>query len=186
MADFLKETPDATIHVSPEEYTAKEKEYILFYEAKKKYYLLARKPYSNDFTTEDSIKVDKMSVKDSAFVHYMNKTVPDSMMFTVQEKCTAFLGGGKIVNTKLAAMEKQREVSFLKPFTANGVAAKVKIDKSTTGVPYNGFSYYKIVYNGEFPESLLKAYDEMFDLNEKKPRAKFLKERQKQSPFMKQ
>jgi hypothetical protein len=28
-------------------------------------------------------------------------------------------------------------------------------------VPYNGFSFYKIVYKGEIPESLKKAYSQM-------------------------
>lgn len=39
MAEFLDKNQEASIQVTPMTYSDKEKEYILFYEAKKKYYL---------------------------------------------------------------------------------------------------------------------------------------------------
>ena len=42
MADFLVKNPDASITVYPKQYALKEKEYILFFEAKKKYYLITQ------------------------------------------------------------------------------------------------------------------------------------------------
>ena len=39
------------------------------------------------------------------------------------------------------------------------------------------FSFYKIEYKGEYPESLIKAYQELNELNDKAPREKFKKER---------
>jgi hypothetical protein len=44
-------------------------------------------------------------------------------------------------------------------------------------IPYNGFSFYKIVYQGEFPESLIKAYQKMNDLNDEELRNKYEMER---------
>jgi hypothetical protein len=46
-------------------------------------------------------------------------------------------------------------------------------------IPYNGFSFYKIEYHGEIPESLINAYQEMNDLNNEAPRKKYKQERRK-------
>jgi hypothetical protein len=35
MTDFLLKNPDASINISPQQYATKEKEYILFFEARK-------------------------------------------------------------------------------------------------------------------------------------------------------
>ena len=40
MGDFLVNNPNASIAVYPQQYEIKEKEHILFFEAKKKYFLL--------------------------------------------------------------------------------------------------------------------------------------------------
>jgi len=37
----------------------------------------------------------------------------------------------------------------------------VKIYPIENVVPYNGFSFYKIVYNGKLPKSVTKAYQQM-------------------------
>ena len=47
------------------------------------------------------------------------------------------------------------------------------MNKPETVIPYNGFSLYKIEYKGEIPKELKKAYDELDELNEEKPRSKF-------------
>jgi hypothetical protein len=44
-------------------------------------------------------------------------------------------------------------------------------------IPYNGFSFYKITYKGDVPESLTKAYRKMNELNDEAPRKIFKKER---------
>ncbi len=41
------------------------------------------------------------------------------------------------------------------------------------------FHIYKIDYKGEFPESLIKAYQKMNELNDEAPRKKFKQERKK-------
>ena len=43
MVDFLINNPDASIAVYPIQYAEKEKEYIEFFEAKKKYFLLSQR-----------------------------------------------------------------------------------------------------------------------------------------------
>jgi hypothetical protein len=177
MADFLVKNPDATIAVYPMEYTDKEKEQILFFEAKKKYFLLSGNKNA-PFLKEDSLEVDKKSVKESLFVHYLNKTVGNSLMFTIQEKCTKYIGTA-FINTRFKQLNKEREEAFMAVFKQKGVQDRVIIHTGENNIPYNGFSFYKIVYKGEIPESLAKAYQKMNELNEEAPRKQYKSDRKK-------
>jgi hypothetical protein len=176
MGDFLLKNPDASISVYPQYYALKEKENILFFETKKKYFLEINNRNSRSFSNEDSVKVDKMSIKDSLFILYLNKHIKDSLIFTVQGKCASIIDS-TFVNTKFDRLNKEREISFTQYFKKKAVVNRVKILKGEQVVPYNGFSFYKIVYNGEIPESLIKAYHQMNELNSEAPRKKFKQER---------
>ena len=160
MVDFLVKNPDATLAVYPNQYAEKEKEYISFFEAKKKYFLISRNINALFFSKDDSLKVDNMPVKDSLFVNYLNKQVHDSMLFTIQEKCNNFVGS-TIINAKFEQLNKKREDAFLLHFKKEAVENRVKIYTGENNIPYNGFSFYKIVYKGELPKSLIKAYKKM-------------------------
>jgi hypothetical protein len=178
MADFLKENPKEHITIHPQLYALKEKEYILLFESKKKYYLHANNKNAQSFNDEDEEIVDKMSIKDSLFIHYLNKQVSDQMIFTVQEKCAKLLGPS-IINEKLTELKKERLNIFMQYFKEKGVEKQIKIYDSQNVIPYNGFSFYKIAYNNEFPEYLIEAHQKMNELNNEEPRKKFKKEREK-------
>jgi|WetSurMetagenome_2_1015567.scaffolds.fasta_scaffold07157_3 hypothetical protein len=178
MAEFLVKHQDATIDVYPMQYSRKEKEYILFYEAKKKYYMRSSARGAAAFSEEDSLKVDRMSVKDSLFVRYITEHAHDSMLFTIQQKCANYLGSD-VVNRRYKQLNAEREATFMTGFKKEGVEARVHIHQDESTIPFNGFSYYKIAYKGEFPESLLKAYQKMNELNNEPPRKKFKKDRKK-------
>jgi hypothetical protein len=178
MADFLIKNPTAFIEVCPQQYVTKEKEYILFFEAKKKYFLLTNNKNAKYFTEADSEKVDKMSVKDSFFVLYLNKLTKGSMLNTIQEKC-ARLVSPAIINAKFEQLNRERANAFILSFKEKGVENQVKIYNMTNVIPYNGFSFYKILYKGEFPESIIKAYKQMNELNDESPRDKYKKDRKK-------
>jgi hypothetical protein len=180
MADFLVKNPEAFITVYPQQYSIKEKEYILFFEAKKKFFLVTNNKNAQSFNEEDSIKVDEMSVKDSLFVHYLNKQINDSLVFTIQEKCTRIIDSA-IINTKFEQLNKERENVFVSYFKKREVEKRVKISTGENVIPYNGFSFYKIEYKGDFPEYLIKAYQQMNELNNEAPRRKF---RQKRKSIM--
>jgi hypothetical protein len=85
----------------------------------------------------------------------------------------------QIVNAKLKELNNARRNVFLSYFKDKKVEKQVSILLSESVVPYNGFSFYKIEYKGEFPESLLKAYRRMNDLNNAEPRSRFKKDRKK-------
>lgn len=181
MVEFLNKNHDATIRVTPQYYDMKEKEYILFYEAKKKYFAALhnlpntlKKPLPVD--RDDSLMIDKMSVKNPMFVKYLNSHNKDSLLFTIQEKCSQLVDQN-VVEKKYQQLKKARAEKFLAHFKDKGLDKRVKIAKGENIVPYNGFSYYKIDYEGEFPEFLMKAYQKMNKLNNEPPRKKFKEER---------
>jgi hypothetical protein len=178
--EFLVKDKSVSINVTPYIYADKEKEDILFFEAKKKYYAESRKIKEENISREDSIAIDKMSIKDHAFVDYLNRWIGDTSLFTVQEKCKRFISES-IVDHSYNELAKNREARF-KSLFKDDVQSQIKMEASETGIPFNGFSYYKITYKGDFPESLLKAYSDINEMDNKRPRSKFKKERE-QAPM---
>ncbi len=170
MADFLNDNPEAVLTVNPMIYTEKEKEHILLYEARKKYFL--EKHNISKLNEEDSLELEKMSVKDSAFIRYLNAYVKDSSLFTIQQKCAVYLGK-KQIQEEYANLIQQREKAFLKYFKENGTDNQIKILSTDNTVPFNGFSYYKISYKGDIPDDLIKAYQKMEEFNEENPRKRY-------------
>jgi hypothetical protein len=175
---FLRENPNASISVTPVEFEDKEKEYILFYEAKKKFWLAFHESERAVFSKKDSAVVDKMSIKDSLFVRFINRQVKDTMLFTIQEKCIAYIGksairdtgnylaeGRKKVDFQFSRLVKEREKVVRSFFNEASVANRLKFLKEENGVPYNGFSFYKVEYKGDLPKNLKKAYMQMNTLN---------------------
>jgi hypothetical protein len=175
---FLKDNQDASIYVYPNEYEEKEKESIRFFEAKKKYFLLSRNINDRFLSVTDSLIVDKMSVKDSVFVIYLNKHLNDTMLFTIQEKCNNYIGSA-IINAKLKQLNKEREESFMSHFKQKTIANRVIFSAGENIIPFNGFSFYKISYHGEFPADLIKAHRKMKELDNEVPREKYKKERKR-------
>ncbi|HEY3369577.1 MAG TPA: DUF748 domain-containing protein [Prolixibacteraceae bacterium] len=181
MVEFLDKNPEAIITVTPQYYEEKEKEYILYYEAKKKFYAAQNKltPLAENqikVSKEDSLKIDKMSIKDSSFVKYLQSRVKDTLLFTIQEKCAQIVDPS-VVEAKFKQLKKAREEQFLAYFKKKNLDNRVKFSQGKSVIPYNGFSYYQIDYEGDFPESLRKAYDKMNKLNNEPPRKKFREER---------
>ena len=179
VVSFLKSDADAIISVYPIIYTEKEKDYILFYEAKKKYYMAVNKISHSDYSEKDSSRVNKMSVKDKDFVAFIKKNEPDKMMYTMQQRCKAYVGEA-LINMRFNKLCKERQKKFMSFFTDKDVANQVKIKPIENAVPYNGFSYYKIAYKGDdVPEMLTKAYNRLNNLNDVAPRKEYQKARRK-------
>ncbi|MDQ3190867.1 MAG: DUF748 domain-containing protein [Bacteroidota bacterium] len=166
LVKFLVKNPGETITVHPQDFKQKEKEYILFFEAKKKYFLSKNIKKADSFSENDSLKVDKSSIKDSLFVNYLNSQLKDSLLFTVQDKCAKLIGWD-VVNTKYEQLIKKRQEAFLYFFKEKEVEKQLKFSEAKNTFPYNGFSFYKIEYKTEFPESLINAYQKMNEINVK-------------------
>ncbi|MCX6268325.1 MAG: DUF748 domain-containing protein [Bacteroidetes bacterium] len=181
LAGFLRKNPNVSITVYPIAYADKEKEYILFFEAKKKYYLMINHKNARSFSTGDSERVDKMSVKDAMFVHYLNKLSADTMLHKIQDKCGNYIGS-VLVSARFEQLSKERERAFMFQFRENDVEGQVKILKAENKTPYNGFSFFKITYNGPPPANVIKAHLKMNELNNKGPRKKYNGKRKKYQP----
>lgn len=181
MASFLKDNPQTQITIFPQLYTLKEKEYVVFYEAKKRYFVESRRVLEDYFLEEDSLDVEAFSVKDSMFQTYLNKKTHDPLLFTLQDKCLKLIGTDA-VNKRLSDINKTRATLFMSYFQGEKVATQVRMQPSKQVVPYNGFSFYKISYKNEFPEYVLKAYRRMNELNQESPRKKLRKLRKKNTP----
>jgi len=178
ISGFLQKNPEATIEVYPKIYAAKEREYLLFFEAKKKFFLETNRRKADTFSEKDSVQIEKLSVNDEKFVRYLNEQTNDSMLFTIQDKCSKLIGIS-LINHKYNHLSVERKEAFLLPFREQNTESQIKILESESTIPYNGFSYYKISYKGEFPESLKKAYNKLNRLNDEIPRKQFKKERKK-------
>ena len=159
-------------------YTEKEKEYILFFEAKKQYYMANKNLTTKLLCEDDTITIDKMSNKDSLFVKYLNTKLGNKLTFTVQDKCLNLLGNNYI-NKKFDELNASRRDIFKAFFKEIDGNKRVKIKPIKNNIPFNGFSYYKIDYKGEIPKSLKKAYQRINEFNNEPPRNKFKKIRAK-------
>jgi hypothetical protein len=163
ISDFLLKKPDAELIIHPNQYAGKEKEYLLFYEAKKRFYKAVNKKETLD--ADDEVKIDHMSVKDSSFVRYLNHHLKDSLIFTIQEKCYNIIDTSRI-NDLFSKLMTDRKKNLMAIFEDKKVDKRVSFSKDKIVTPYN-----------EFPESLMKAYQELNELNNEAPRKKFRKER---------
>ncbi|MFT3936167.1 MAG: DUF748 domain-containing protein [Chitinophagaceae bacterium] len=174
-ASFLASNPQASLVVQPFAYTMREKEYITFFEAKKKYFKEINHVNERDFSSDDSVAVARMAIRDSSFMRYLNARVKDKLLFTLQEKCTKLVGAG-IIDAGLKRLYKNRLSVFMDYFKQEQVAGRVHVQNSKTTIPFDGFSYYELHYKGDIPPELQKAYDKMSQLNEEAPRKKYRKE----------
>lgn len=169
IAGFLKDNKDANLKVHQIYHEAKEKESILLFEAKKKYFLENKGNNEGTLSKDDSIKVEKMPAKDSALLNYLNKTLKKPLPLTVQERYYKYVGR-EVVSRKFELMAEKRREVFMKFFRDNGTDNRIEFLKIENQVPYNWFSYFKIDYKGEMPESLKEAFNKLYEINSEPPR----------------
>ena len=172
ISNFLKNNPESSLLVQPMMYADKEKESILFFEAKKKYYLSYKEKNKKQMTEDDSLAIEKMSSKDSSFVKYLDKHITDTLLFTVQEKCYRLVGLD-LVNNEFNKLMRRRTKALRDYFKEEETSKQIKIMDNKNTIPFNGFSYFKISYKGDLPKSLLEAYQELNEFNEQAPRNRY-------------
>ncbi|MDD2563910.1 MAG: hypothetical protein PHU27_06820 [Salinivirgaceae bacterium] len=156
IATHLLKNPNTSIEIFPTLYTEKEKEYMGVFEAKKKFFLHSKSKDLQLFSFNDSINVAQMSMRDSMFLEYLNEQMKDVSMVTIQEKCNSLVGQINI-DLKLQQLCEKRENDVLLHFKKKGVANRVQIHPVKNTIPFNGFSFYEIRYNGKMPKSLVDA-----------------------------
>lgn len=179
LAAFLKGDSTASLSVYPITFADREREHILFFETKKKYFQLVSLQNENSFSDKDSLMIEKMSIKDKSLVQYLSKNLSDTVMFTLQEKCLNFVGT-KVVQEKFQQLLADRERVFLSYFKSNGTDNQLQIHANSNEIPYNGFSNFRFEYKNGIPESLEEAYSKMNGINKKRSRKKYNAQREDQ------
>jgi hypothetical protein len=170
VARFLKNNPEARIVVQPVFYEEKEKETILIFEARKRYFLQSSDKQANTLTRPDSIKVEKIPVRDTEFMQFLNNSVKGHELLTIQEKCYRLLGR-EPVNQKYAILVEERKKAFMEYF--EDLEDRVEILDIINTQPYNWLSYYDINYKGDIPESLSEAFNKLYEFNTQPPRDEY-------------
>jgi len=176
LSEFLLENPTAVADIDQSVYSEKEKEYLVLYEAKKRYYLAKYKKQAALLTRNEENEIENMSIKDSLFIRYLNANTKQELLFTVQDKCYALIGEAE-VEKQFRQLLKDRETAFMSYFKNKRFSGRIKIKPMEDKIPYNGFSSYRINYKENLPKELKEAMAEMDDLNSKNPRKKFKKKR---------
>jgi len=172
MVSFLKKNPEARIRISPIYHSSREKEFILLYEAKKRYLISKGELSKSVFSEADSIRVVRMSIKDEGFVKYLNKHSNDPNLFATQRKANSVVSRAE-VDRAFNDLNARRQVVFLAPFENHKVADRISFAKAKSIVPFSGFSHYDIFYEGEFPDYLREAFEQMNVMDSENPREKY-------------
>jgi hypothetical protein len=173
IADFLKDNPEASLVVQPIMHAEKEKENLLLFEAKKKYFIESGKIEGPKLKDKDSMEVDNMSIREKEFIRYLDKAIKDPGLLTLQEKCARFIGWD-LVNKRYEELVEMRRTAFLDFFKDNDTDKRIEILDVKNQVPVNWFSYYKIDYKGDIPEELEEAFNKLFEFNTEPPRREYL------------
>src|SRR6185295_7492651 len=140
--------------ISPKYFEDLEKEAILLFEAKKKYYVSVHNLKLAGISEEYSIAIDRMSIKDSSFVHYLDRNAnPSGMEYTVQGKCRNLIGQDK-VNREYNEMLVARKKQVMDYFADKKVTDRVTFQHGVSTIPPSGFSHYIFTYTGEWPEEV--------------------------------
>lgn len=180
-ADHLNEhlikNPAVTINIAASPYSAKEKENIASFEARKLFYLSLNAEIKT-LSNSDTLAILQIPVKDKQFIRFLNRHKGNKELYTVQDKCLSLVGKQK-TDQLYERLNSQRKEEFLSCFKISGVNKRIRFSSSQDKIPYNGLSYYRIRYNGAWPDELINSYNRMNDLDKKTPRNKFRLQRKK-------
>ena len=137
---YLILNPHSHLTISPNYFESDEKETILLFEAKKNYYASGHHLNGGKLSEDDSAAISSMSIKDDAFVQYLNEEAdPNGTEFSVFGKCRMLIGQG-YVNEKYNKMIALRKKGILAFFSNEQQSDRVTYKHAVSVVPPSGFS----------------------------------------------
>jgi hypothetical protein len=146
--------PQSNLTIKPEYFEDKEKEMIVLFEAKKKYFAAERHFKISELSEEDSIEISKFSVKDSLFVRYLDRVAnKDGLVFANELKCWILVGESK-VNKEYEELVATRKKQIMDYFADKNTSERITFEKAVSTIPPSGFSHCIFRYRGEEPEVL--------------------------------
>jgi len=143
---YLMFHPDERIVIVPCYYEEREKEALLFFEAKKKFYTVINHKSDSQLTARDSNEIALMSVKNPAFVHYLNRQENSVSAYTSQEKCLRLIGQAS-VNKEYMKLNNDRMLYLLAYFDNRHKPGLLTFGKPIPEIPASGFSHYRLFYS---------------------------------------
>jgi len=142
---------NAIVYIKPESFEDKEKEMIMLFEAKKKYFLAINHRKGDTVSEDDSLLISKMSMKDQSFITYLNKATQAAKNdFATELKCKRLVGEKRIdelYHRLLFARKKQIENYF----TDKNIVDRVKFTQTKSVIPTSGYSNVRFYYKGDKP-----------------------------------
>ncbi|MBA3647948.1 MAG: DUF748 domain-containing protein [Chitinophagales bacterium] len=148
--------PNSHLTISPKYFEEKEKEAMLFFESKKKFYAAQNNIKQAALSIDDSVAITKLSIKDSSFVRYLDRLTNHSgLEFTVQGKCMKLIGAG-VVNKKYAAILVNRKKTIMDFFDNKKTSDRITFNHGIITIPPSGFTNYIFQYKGDEPEAIKK------------------------------
>jgi len=146
ISHFLKSNPQVHLTITPYFYEDQEKEIIVLYEAKKKYYGSSHQLNATKLSEDDSMAITNMSIKDSAFVNYLNHHADTiGIEFSVLGKCMKLIGQSK-VDEKYNEMVASRKKNVMAFFADAKQANRVTYKHEVSIIPRSGFSHDNFQY----------------------------------------
>lgn len=146
--------PNSNLTIKPKYFEDKEKEMIVLFEAKKKYFAAERHFKISELSEEDSIEISKFSVKDSLFVRYLDRVAnKGGLVFANELKCWILVGQSK-VNKEYEELVAMRKKQIMDYFADKKTGDRITFEKAVSTIPPSGFSHCIFRYTGEEPEEL--------------------------------
>jgi hypothetical protein len=137
--------PSTSVSIVPRYYEIKEKETLLLFEAKRRFYISQTHINKKLLAEEDSTSIDRLSIKDPVFTKWLNNQTNVPMVFTVQGKCLHLIGAAKLdeLYKKLIERRKNGILEFLGYLKDKN---RLTCSKVAGDIPACGFSQELIHY----------------------------------------
>jgi hypothetical protein len=133
--------PGAKVVITPYSFKEKEKEMLLMFEARKLFYLSQQRTSSKQLTETDSVAINKLSIRNPAFLVFLQTSSDSKLVFSNQEKALLVVGQARIDELYLKLIN-DRQKSVLNYFREKGYADRVTVKESKNDIPASGFSHY--------------------------------------------
>jgi len=145
---YLLFHPKEHITVIPCYYEEREKEALLFFEAKKRYYFALNHKSDKLLSKSDSAAVDRLSIKDPGFKRFIEHLTNAGTECTVQSKCYRVIGEAE-ADAAYQKLIHNRKVYLEAFFKDRHQSDRLIFGQAISEIPASGFSHYRLFYSKE-------------------------------------
>jgi hypothetical protein len=143
---YLLFHPKSHITVVPCYYEEREKEALLFFEAKKRFYFSQTHQSRNLISKSDSASIDRMSVKNPAFIRFLHQESATDKDCSVQAKCYHVIGQAQ-AEADYKKLNTNRKLYLENFFKERNQSDRLTFGQTVKEIPASGFSHYRLYYS---------------------------------------